>query len=106
MKVSYDADKGKALEDTRLWAALALTPEQKVQTEDPREMERLAREMPIEQAASRWIVSDDPDEQVEKIKPYIDLGFTHLVFHAPGLDQVGFIEQYGRDVLPRLRALE
>ena len=69
-------------------------------------MERLAREMPIEQAASRWIVSDDPDEQIAKIKPYIDLGFTHLVFHAPGLDQVRFIEQYGRDVLPKLRALE
>jgi coenzyme F420-dependent glucose-6-phosphate dehydrogenase len=105
MKVSYDKDKKRALEDTRLWAALALTPEQKVQTEDPREMERLTREMPIEQAASRWIVSDDPTEQVEKIKPYIELGFTHLVFHAPGLDQVRFIEQYGRDVLPKLRAL-
>jgi coenzyme F420-dependent glucose-6-phosphate dehydrogenase len=105
MKVSYDTDKTRALEDTRLWAALALTPEQKVQTEDPREMERLAREMPIEQAASRWIVSDDPDEQVAKIKPYLDLGFTHLVFHAPGLDQVRFIELYGRDVLPKLRAL-
>jgi coenzyme F420-dependent glucose-6-phosphate dehydrogenase len=105
MKVSYDHDKKKALEDTRLWAALALTPEQKVQTEDPREMERLTREMPIEQAASRWIVSDDPAEQVEKIKPYVELGFTHLVFHAPGLDQIRFIEQYGRDVLPKLRAL-
>lgn len=105
MKVSYDADKKRALEDTRLWAALALTPEQKVATEDPREMERLAREMPIEQAASRWIVSDDPDEQVAKIKPYLELGFTHLVFHAPGLDQVRFIELYGRDVLPKLRAL-
>jgi len=105
MKVSYDKDNKRALEDTRLWAALALTPEQKVQTEDPREMERLVREMPIEQAASRWIVSDDPDEQVEKIKPYIDLGFTHLVFHAPGLDQIRFIELYGRDVLPKLRAL-
>jgi coenzyme F420-dependent glucose-6-phosphate dehydrogenase len=105
MKVSYDTDKSKALEDTRLWAALALTPEQKVNTEDPREMERLAREMPIEQAASRWIVSNDPDEQIAKIKPYIDLGFTHLVFHAPGLDQVRFIELYGRDVLPKLRAL-
>ena len=103
MKVSYDADKQRALEDTLLGGAGA-HPEQKVQTEDPREMERLAREMPIEQAASRWIVSDDPDEQVERIKPYIDLGFTHLVFHAPGLDQVRFIEQYGRDVLPKLRA--
>jgi coenzyme F420-dependent glucose-6-phosphate dehydrogenase len=68
-------------------------------------MQRMADELPIEKVASRWIVSDDPDEQVAKIKPYIDLGFTHLVFHAPGLDQVRFIELYGRDVLPKLRAL-
>ena len=26
----------------------------------------------------------DPDEHVERIRPYLDLGFTHLVFHAPG----------------------
>ena len=105
MKVSYDTDKDKALQDTRLWAALALPPEAKVGVEDPREMQRMADELPIEKVASRWIVSDDPDEQVAKIKPYIDLGFTHLVFHAPGLDQVRFIELYGRDVLPKLRAL-
>lgn len=105
MKVSYDTDRDKALQDTRLWAALALPPEAKVGVEDPREMQRLADELPIERVASRWIVSDDPDEQVAKIKPYIDLGFTHLVFHAPGLDQVRFIELYGRDVLPKLRAL-
>lgn len=105
MKVSYDTDRDKALQDTRLWAALALPPEAKVGVEDPREMQRLADELPIERVASRWIVSDDPDEQVAKIKPYIDLGFTHLVFHAPGLDQIRFIELYGRDVLPKLRAL-
>jgi coenzyme F420-dependent glucose-6-phosphate dehydrogenase len=105
MKVSYDTDRDRALQDTRLWAALALPPEAKVGVEDPREMQRLADELPIEKVASRWIVSDDPDEQVAKIKPYIDLGFTHLVFHAPGLDQIRFIELYGRDVLPKLRAL-
>lgn len=105
MKVSYDTDGNRALQDTRLWAALALPPEAKVGVEDPREMQRLADELPIEKVASRWIVSDDPDEQVAKIKPYIDLGFTHLVFHAPGLDQIRFIELYGRDVLPKLRAL-
>ncbi|MGE3910739.1 MAG: glucose-6-phosphate dehydrogenase (coenzyme-F420) [Chloroflexota bacterium] len=105
MKVSYDTDGEKALQDTRLWAALALPPEAKTGVEDPREMQRMADELPIEKVASRWIVSSDPDEQVEKMKPYIDLGFTHLVFHAPGLDQVRFIELYGRDVLPKLRAL-
>jgi coenzyme F420-dependent glucose-6-phosphate dehydrogenase len=105
MKVSFDPDHAKALEDTKHWAALALTPEQKSGVEDPIEMQRLADELPVEQAASRWIVSTDPDEHVEKIRQYLDLGFRHLVFHAPGPDQARFLKLYGEQVLPRLRAL-
>jgi len=106
MKVSFDHDRERALQDTKNWGALALTPEQKSGVEDPIEMRRLADELPVEQAASRWIVSTDPDEHVEKIRHYADLGFRHLVFHAPGPDQARFLELYGSEVLPRLRALE
>jgi coenzyme F420-dependent glucose-6-phosphate dehydrogenase len=104
VKVSFDRDRQRAMEDTRIWAALALPAEAKMGVEDPREMERLAAELPIEKAASRWIVSDDPDEHVERIREYVDLGFTHLVFHGPGADQSRFITQYGEEILPRLRA--
>ncbi len=103
MKVSYDHERTRALEDTRVWAALALPGEVKMGIEDPRELERLAAELPLEQAAGRWLVSDDPDEHLEQLRPYLELGFDHLVFHAPGPDQVRFIRAYGRDVLPRLR---
>jgi coenzyme F420-dependent glucose-6-phosphate dehydrogenase len=105
MKVSFDSDLERARDDTRHWAALALSPDEKTGVEDAVEMERLADALPIERAASRWIVSSDPDEHVERIRPYIDLGFTHLIFHAPGPDQRRFLEQYAREVLPRLRAL-
>jgi coenzyme F420-dependent glucose-6-phosphate dehydrogenase len=103
MKVSFDTDRQRALEDTRIWAALALPGEKKTGVEDPREMERLAAELSTEQAASRWIVSDDPDEHVERMRPYIELGFTHLVFHAPGPDQSRFLQLYSKHILPRLR---
>ena len=66
-------------------------------------MERLAAELPLERAATRWLVSNDPEEHVEQIRPYIELGFTHLVFHAPGNNQSRFINAYARDILPRLR---
>ncbi|GGL87229.1 glucose-6-phosphate dehydrogenase (coenzyme-F420) [Nakamurella endophytica] len=105
MKVSFDHDHERAMQDTRHWAALALTPEQKSGVEDPIEMQRLSDELPVEQAASRWIVSTDPDEHVQRVQHYIDLGFRHLVFHAPGPDQARFLELYGEEVLPRLRAL-
>jgi coenzyme F420-dependent glucose-6-phosphate dehydrogenase len=104
MKVSFDTDLDRAREDTRHWAALALSPEEKTGIEDAVEMERLADALPTDRAASRWIVSSDPDEHVERIRPYIDLGFTHLIFHAPGTDQRRFLELYSREVLPRLRA--
>ena len=103
MKVSFDTDGERALRDTRFWGALALSPEEKMNTEDPLEMERLADALPVERTAKRWIVSSDPDEHVEAIRPYIDLGFNHLVFHAPGPDQQRFLKLYADQVLPRLR---
>jgi coenzyme F420-dependent glucose-6-phosphate dehydrogenase len=104
MKVSFDTDRKRALEDTRRWAALALSAEEKTGIEDPVEMEKLADALPVERAASRWIVSSDADEHVERLAETIALGFTHLVFHAPGVDQRRFLDLYAEQVLPRLRA--
>ena len=103
MKVSFDTDIDRAKQDTTHWAALALSAEEKMGVEDPLEMEKLADALPVERAASRWIVSDDPDEHIEQIAPYIELGFTHLVFHAPGPDQERFMRLYAKEVLPRIR---
>ena len=106
MKVSFDTDRDRALTDTKNWAELALSPEEKMSLEDPVELERIAATLPIERTAKRWIVSDDPEEHVEKIKAYVDLGFRHLVFHAPGHDQHRFLDLYSSRVLPRLRELK
>lgn len=105
VKVSFDPNPARALEDTRNWAALALSAEEKHSVGDPAEMERLAAALPIERVAKRWIVSSDPDEHVAAIKTYIDYGFDHLVFHAPGTDQSRFLKLYAAEILPRLRQL-
>lgn len=102
IKVSFDTDRARAMQDTRIWAALALSAEDKAGIHDPREMERKA-EAVADQAHRRWLVSDDPDEQIEQIRPYIELGFNHLVFHAPGDDQLRFLQLYAREILPRIR---
>jgi coenzyme F420-dependent glucose-6-phosphate dehydrogenase len=104
VKVSFDSDPLRAKEETRHWAALALSAEEKMSVEDPVEMERLAAALPLERAASRWIVSADPEAQVDAIGPYVELGFRHLVFHAPGPDQPRFLRLYAEQVLPLLRA--
>ncbi|HEY1969367.1 MAG TPA: LLM class flavin-dependent oxidoreductase, partial [Pseudonocardia sp.] len=105
IKISYDRDPDVALANTRFWAPLSLTPEQKHSVDSAEEMERLADQLPIEQVAKRWIVASDPDQAVAMIKPYLDCGLNHLVVHGPGDDQERFLEQFCADVAPRLRAL-
>ncbi len=103
MKVSFDSDLARAMEDTKVWAALALTGEQKVGIHDAIEMEEAAK-LAEPYAHRRWLVSADPDEHIEQIAPYLGYGFNHLVFHFPGPDQEAAIARYSEVILPRLRA--
>jgi len=102
MKVSFDPDIDRAMEDTKVWSALALSGDQKMGVDDPREMEILAKGVE-DIAHKRWLVSDDPDEHVEQVATYVGYGFDHLVFHFPGNDQEAAIARYGELILPRLR---
>ncbi|MBS1882078.1 MAG: glucose-6-phosphate dehydrogenase (coenzyme-F420) [Actinobacteria bacterium] len=102
IKVSYDRDVDEAFEACKIWSALGLTHEQKAGIDDPIEMERVADEN-ADKAHERFIVSSDPEEVIEKIMPYVDLGFEDLVLHAPGDDQRRFLDQFAADVLPGLR---
>jgi coenzyme F420-dependent glucose-6-phosphate dehydrogenase len=65
-------------------------------------MERVADEN-ADKAHTRFIVSDNPQDVVERVGAYLDLGFQDLVIHAPGDDQPRFLEQFSEDVLPALR---
>jgi coenzyme F420-dependent glucose-6-phosphate dehydrogenase len=105
IKLSWDPDPGRALENIRFWAPLSLTPEQKAGFDDPVEMEKAADALPIEQVARRWIVASRPDDAIGQIRQYTDAGFNHLVFHGPGHDQERFLRTFGEQVLPGLRDL-
>lgn len=105
IKISYETTRDRALENTLFWSPLSLSKQQKHDITDPVEMERAADALPLEQIAKRWIVGTDPDEVVAQIAEYVDHGFTHLVFHAPGHDQIRFMELFERDLAPRLKGL-
>ena len=105
IKLSFDLDREHALAGTRFWAALALTGEQKAGLDNPIDMERAGDELPLDRIASRWIVVSDPEEAVRRIRPYVDAGFTHLIFHAPAADQSRFLTSFADHVAPALRDL-
>ena len=105
IKISWDPDPALALENTRFWAPLSLSAEQKHSIHSPAEMEQAADALPIEQVAKRWIVASDPADAIAQVKFYTDLGFDHVVLHGPGADQDRFLRTFAEQVLPGLRDL-
>jgi coenzyme F420-dependent glucose-6-phosphate dehydrogenase len=103
IKLSYDTSHEVALRACDWWAALALTTEEKSGIDDPVELERLA-DAATDRAHTRFIVSTDCEEVLQRVEPYVDLGFDELVFHGPGGDQRRFIELVASDLLPRMRS--
>lgn len=106
MKISWDPDPQQALENTRFWAPLSLSAEQKHSIDNPADMEKAADALPIEQIAKRWIVASRPQDVITAVKEYTDLGFDHLVVHAPGDDQERFLRTFTEQVVPGLRELQ
>jgi coenzyme F420-dependent glucose-6-phosphate dehydrogenase len=102
VKLSYAPTLEQARSGCNFWAPLALPAEMKKDVHDPVELERLADEH-LDLAPSRFIVTTDPEDAVEQILSYYELGFHHLVFHAPDDDQEGFLRRFASDIAPRLR---
>ena len=48
VKVSFDPDHARAVSDTRYWATLSLTPEEKVGIDDPLIMQERAAQLPMD----------------------------------------------------------
>lgn len=105
IKLSYAATREEALENTRFWAPLSLSAEEKHRLDDPVEMAAAADRLPIEQVASRWIIATTPDEVVDAVRPYVEAGFDHLVLHGPGHDQEELLAALGSDIVPAIRDL-
>ena len=102
MKVSFDTDLDRAMEDTKVWAALALPGEQKMSVHDPREMESSAKEAePSPTGAGSC--PPTPTSTSSRSARTSSTGSRHLVFHFPGEDQEAAIARYGELMLPRLR---
>jgi len=100
VKVAFDPDRARAVEETSIWAALDHLHSP---VGDPRELERRGLET-SHSAARRWLVSDRPEEHLAQLTPFLDLGFDHVILHSPSRDQKRFQELYAREMLPLLRA--
>jgi coenzyme F420-dependent glucose-6-phosphate dehydrogenase len=105
LAVGYTDDENAAIEGRKDYWAGTFVPAmftEKIYT--PELSEKNGKIVGAETIRGAGCFSADPDEHVKHARKYMDLGFDHLIFHSAGPDQQAFIEGYGRDVLPKLRA--
>lgn len=76
----------------------------KADIRSPFEIEQMARMVRAEHLDGRVVASADPDVHRAHLQSYLDLGVDRLYLHNVGRNQAEFLEVFGRDVLPGLRA--
>lgn len=71
----------------------------------PEDYERRAEEedVSVAEVAEAVNISADPQEHVQWLREYAELGFEEIYLHHVGQEQGRFIEVFGEQVLPRLR---
>ncbi len=94
----------EAREAAQLWRFQPMAFKELLTDPDPRSVQRRAEDkLRVEDVASQFLVSGEPERHVRRLRQIMDLGATDVVVHSGQSDQLRAIHFYGREVLPRLR---
>jgi G6PDH family F420-dependent oxidoreductase len=105
VKVCYaaDADTGAEIAHS-LWANSGVPGELGQVLPSPRHFEQASRLVTTSMTRDGVACGPDPEEHLEKLRPYVDAGFDELYVANMGPHYRECIELYGEQLLPRLRA--
>jgi alkanesulfonate monooxygenase SsuD/methylene tetrahydromethanopterin reductase-like flavin-dependent oxidoreductase (luciferase family) len=101
--VSYHEDFEKALGSCRFLAATLLPGMFKGDVSDPREIQQIGNMVSREALIAKYLVSNDVEEHIKRLTPFIKHDFDVLEFVSLSPDDELFIKTYAKDVLPYLR---
>ncbi len=105
LNVAYTDDTDAAIEcQKKYWAGTFIPAlfDQKIYT--PKMSQENGKSVGSDTIMKMCCISSKAEDHIKYAQQFIDLGFTTLFFHSAGPDQRSFLERYGRDVLPQIRA--
>ncbi len=89
---SYDENKQKAIESIRFWRGSMIKAFFDVDVHDPRKIEENGQVIDDDSLEKKLFVISDEEEGVKKLQPYIDIGFTEIVFTNSSPDRKKFVD--------------
>jgi hypothetical protein len=72
----------------------------KADIRSPVDFEQMSRLVRKEDFEGRMFISSDLDAHRKEIQRFADMGFHKIYLHNVGRNQTGWIEAFGREVLP------
>ena len=89
---SYDENKQKALESIRFWRGSMIKAFFDVDVHDPRKIEENGQVIDDDSLQKNLFVISDLEEGIKKLQPYVDIGFTEIVFTNSSPDRKKFVD--------------
>jgi coenzyme F420-dependent glucose-6-phosphate dehydrogenase len=93
---SYDENKQKAIESIRFWRGSMIKAFFDVDVHDPRKIEENGQVIDDDSLEKKLFVISEEEEGVKKLQPYIDIGFTEIVFTNSSPDRKKFVDILSR----------
>ena len=103
VQVSFAKDQKTALEGAYAqWKTNVFGSKAQADLRSPAQYDELAKSVRPEDMEKHVLISNDPQEYIDRLRQYFDLGVAKLSIHNVNRDQEGFIDFFGREVLPGL----
>ena len=103
--VAYDEDYDKAISTSRYWAGGFSSAAFSQPIYDPREIDKLGRNVSDKQIGERLLVCTSAEDFIKPIEEWVKLGFGHVYLSCNSQDHSKFLKMYGEKLLPALRAI-
>ncbi|CAN5190911.1 TIGR03885 family FMN-dependent LLM class oxidoreductase [soil metagenome] len=103
VQLSYDKDKNSALQGAfEQWKTNIFESDLLAELPLVRQFEQAAQFVKPDDVEKMINTSHEPEQHLEWIQQYLDLGFSELVLHNVNKEQEQFIEVFGEKVLPQI----
>ncbi|MFL6347356.1 MAG: LLM class flavin-dependent oxidoreductase [Nitrososphaeraceae archaeon] len=100
-KISYYEDYDKALKSTEFWRASLLEDVFNLNISDPRELEQKAKEeVSDEKLRQSTLIITSIEDCINPLEEYFNAGYTKLYPHSTSPDEIKFIQDFSKKVLP------
>ena len=100
-KVSYSKNYEQAFNSSKFWRATLLKNVFNTSIHDPRRLEQKAKQQVPDQKLKENIeITTSIEDCIKSIEEYFKVGFTKVYVHSTSPNEVEFIREFGKKVLP------